>query len=168
MRALLALTLLPCIALADEIDLRQRRRGSGQPATYVLRAEGGNEFAPFGYAGGAFSWLLGSNNELEFGLGGGFPGLQLGFAARQLFGEGPQFLLVELSLAGNTKIDRGASDANRALTVGTPQSSLWTSLGLGFEQRGDLLDVSIAGDLVFTTSSLTPHFAIHGGVGFGF
>jgi hypothetical protein len=166
-RALFALMLVPSIALADVVDLTARRR-SGQPAALVIRAEGGNQFAPFGYVGGALSWLFAGSNELEIGVGGGFPGLQLGAAARQLFGgEGPQFLLVELAIAGNTKVDRGAGQ-NQFQTIATTQSSLWTSLGLGFEQRTDLIDVSIAGDIVFTTSSLTPHFAIHGGVGFGF
>ena len=169
MRALIALWLLPSIALADEVDLTLRRRSGGEPARLVVRAEGGNEFAPFGYVGGAVSWLFAGRNELELGAGGGFPGLQLGAAARQLFGgEGPQFLLLELSVAGNTKVDRAASNPNPFLNVGAAQSSLWTSLGLGFEQRTDVVDVSIAGDIVFTTSSLTPHFAIHGGVGFGF
>ena len=32
------------------------------------------------------------HDELEIGAGGGFPGLQLGFAARHLFGDGPQYL----------------------------------------------------------------------------
>ena len=47
-------------------------------------------------------------------------------------------------------------------------SSLWTSLGLGFEQRSDFVDFSVAGSIVFTTASLTPHWSVHGGVGFGF
>ena len=167
MRALIALTLLPSIALADEVDLTVRRR-SGQPASVVIRAEGGNEFAPFGYVGGCVSWLFSGSNELELGAGGGFPGLQLGAAARQLFGgEGPQFLLVELAIAGNTKVDRGAGQ-NQIATIGAQRSSLWTALGFGFEQRTDVLDLSIAADIVFTTTSLTPHFAIHGGIGFGF
>jgi hypothetical protein len=167
-RALIAVLLVPSVALADVVDLTPRRR-SGQPAALIVRAEGGNEFAPFGYVGGVLSWLFAGSNELELGIGGGFPGLQLGAAARQLFGgEGPQFLLVELAIAGNTKVDRGGNAPGQFQNIGANQSSLWTCLGLGFEQRTDIFDVSIAGDIVFTTSSLTPHFAIHGGVGFGF
>ncbi len=48
------------------------------------------------------------------------------------------------------------------------QSSLWTSLGLGFEHRGDPLDLSVAADLVFVPADLGLHWAVHGGVGFGF
>ncbi len=164
---LLLLSSLP--ALADEVDLtRGSRRREGETPTFVVRAEGGNEFAPFGYLGGTLSWLAGPHNSFELGAGGGFPGLQLGFTARQLFGEGGQFLLFELSIAGNTRVNRG--DPNRLLNaaaVGT-QSSLWTCLGLGFEQRSWLVDLSVAADIVFTTADLTPHWAVHGGVGFGF
>ncbi|MGZ6143994.1 MAG: hypothetical protein ACXWLM_11690 [Myxococcales bacterium] len=166
MRLIALLLLLPTLALADEVDLTRGGRRSGQAPAWVLRAEGGNEFAPFGYVGGAVSWLAGSHNEFELGAGGGFPGLQLGFAVRQLFGEGGQFLLAELSLAGNTRVNRG--NPNPLLNAGAvgAQSSLWTSLGLGFEQRTDLVDFSVAADIVFTTADLTPHWSIHGGVGF--
>jgi len=155
---------------ADEVDLTPRSRRSGRPPSIVIRAEAGSEFSPYGYVGGVFSWMAGPSNELEFGAGGGFPGLQLGFAARQLFGGGGQFFFGELSLAGNTRVNRGASDADR---LANPQltnasSSLWTSLGLGFEQRSDFIDFSVAGSIVFTTASLTPHWSVHGGVGFGF
>ena len=167
-RTIALLLLLPSLALADEVDLTHGSRHRGQVPTWVVRAEGGNEFAPFGYVGGAVSFLAGPHNELELGAGGGFPGLQLGFAVRQLFGEGGQFLLAELSLAGNTRVNRGNPNPFlNAAAVGA-QSSLWTSLGIGFEQRTDLLDFSVAADLVFTTADLTPHWSVHGGVGFGF
>lgn len=167
---LLALLLMPSLAFADEVDLTRggRRRDENRVPTLVLRAEGANEFGPFGYVGGALSWLAGPHNELELGAGGGFPGLQLGFAARQLFGEQGQFLLAELSLAGNTRVDRGhPNPLINAAAVGQT-SSLWTSLGIGFEQRTDIFDLSVAADIVFTTADLTPHWCVHGGVGFGF
>jgi len=168
-RLLVLLLLLPAIALADEVDLTRggsRRRPGGVP-TLVLRAEGGNAFAPYGYVGGAISWLAGPHNEFELGAGGGFPGLQLGINARQLFGEGGQFLLAELFIAGNTRVNRGLN-ADSALLNPQGASSLWTGLGFGFEQRNDFFDLNVAGNIVFTSNSLTPHFALHGGIGFGF
>ena len=64
---------------------------------------------------------------------------------------------------------RGASEAERSFGgASLTRSSLWTDIGFGFEQRQDTLDVSVVGCIVFTTSSLTPQWAIHGGVGFGF
>ena len=167
---LLALLLVPSLALADEVDLTRgsRRRDDSRVPTLVLRAEGGNEFAPFGYVGGCVSWLVGPHNALELGAGGGFPGLQLGFGARQLFGDQGQFLLAELSIAGNTRVDRGhPNPLLNAAAVGQ-SGSLWTSLGIGFEQRSDVFDLSVAADIVFTTADLSPHWSIHGGVGFGF
>lgn len=170
MRLLALLLLLPAIAFADEVDLtRGGRRRGGIPA-WVLRAEGGNAFAPYGYVGAALSWLPSPHNEFELGAGGGFPGLQLGINARQLFGEGGQFLLAELFIAGNTRVNRGL-DSQSALV--NPQgaaasSSLWTGLGFGFEQRSDIFDLTVAGNIIFTSTSFTPHFALHGGIGFGF
>jgi len=166
---LLAAALLSFAARADEVDLSSRRR-SGEPPRYVLRAEGGNEFAPFGYVGGVFSWLVESRSEIEIGAGGGFPGLQLGLAARRLFGDEGQYFLAELSLAGNTKVNRGLEQNS---TLVNPQgaaasSSLWTLLGFGLEIRQDFYSLDLAGDIVFLTTSLTPHWAVHGGVGLGF
>lgn len=169
-RLLALFLLLPSLCLADEVDLTKggARHRQGQTPTLVLRAEGGNEFAPAGYVGGVVSWLAGSHNTIELSAGGGFPGLQLGLSARQLFGEGGQFLLAELSIAGNTRVDRG--HPNPLLNAGAvgEQSSLWTSLGIGFEQRSDMFDLSVAADIVFTTADLTPHWCVHGGIGFGF
>ena len=169
MRILALLLLVSTASLADEIDLSQRR-GSDRPPPYVLRVEAGNQFAPYGLAGGAVSWLTESQFEFELGGGGGFPGLQLGFAARRLFGDSGQYFVTEIALAGNTRVNRGASDADRYLSANAAQTkgSLWTDLGIGFEQRTDLFDLSVVGSFVLTTASLTPKFCVHGGVGFGF
>jgi hypothetical protein len=165
--ALLA-ALMPSLAFADVIDLsREGRRDRGQPATLVVRAEGGNEFAPYGYAGGCVSWMIDDYDVVEAGAGGGFPGVQLGLALRRLFGENGQFVFAELFLAGNTKVDRGVDkSAPQANPAGN--SSLWTGLGFGFEQRSGFLDLSVAGNIVFTSTSLSPHWSVHGGLGFGF
>jgi hypothetical protein len=167
--ALLA-ALVPSLAFADEVDLsRGETRDVREPPTWVLRAEGGNEFAPFGYIGGCISWLIDPNDALELGAGGGFPGVQLGLVGKHLFnfGEGGQYILAELFLAGNTKVDRGL-DPNAPPSNVQGTSSFWTGLGFGFEQRAGFFDLSFAGDLVFTSTSLTPHWSVHGGIGFGF
>jgi hypothetical protein len=167
----LLLALAPSLALADEIDLsRSGGRDSSRIPALVVRLEGGNEFAPFGFMGGCLSWMTDPNNELELGAGGGFPGLQIGLAGRHLFGEGGQFFLAELFLSGNTKVNRGV-DKNSAqinAAAANANSSLWTGLGFGFELRRDFYSASLAGDIIFTTASFTPHWSIHGGVGFGF
>ncbi|TMA31608.1 MAG: hypothetical protein E6J88_03720 [Deltaproteobacteria bacterium] len=163
----LLLLRVPSVAYADLVDASERR--AGRPSSWVVRAEGGSAFAPYGYAGGALSWLTESGFAFEAGAGGGFPGLQLGLAARRLFGEGGSYLVTEIALAGNTRVNRGASEAERSFGgASLTRSSLWTDIGFGFEQRQDTLDVSVVGCIVFTTSSLTPQWAIHGGVGFGF
>ncbi len=166
--AALLLLFLPSAAYADLVDLSERR--SGRPSSWVVRAEGGNAFAPYGFAGGALSWLSESGFEFEAGAGGGFPGLQLGFAARRLFGEGGSYFVTEIALAGNTRVNRGAAAAEHTLNTASSlaRSSLWTNIGVGFEQRQELVDVSLVGCIVFTTASLTPQWAVHGGVGFGF
>jgi hypothetical protein len=168
----LLLVLAPSLALADEVDLTHGRfrDDNARPPRVVLRLEGGNEFAPFGRLGGCLSYMTDPHDELEIGAGGGFPGLQLGFAARHLFGDGPQYLAAELFLAGNTRVNRGR-DQNAILInaqAANAQSSLWTGVGLGIEQRQDFYSLSIAGNIVLTSTSLTPHWSIHGGVGFGF
>ncbi len=167
----LLVVLAPALALADEIDLsRGSRRDRGEPAKIIVRAEAGNEFAPYGYAGGCVSWLIDPHDELEVGAGGGFPGLQLGFAVRRLFGEGGQYFLGELFLAGNTRVNRGLERGSAQINAEAAgaNSSLWTGLGLGFEQRTDFFSVSVATNIIFTSTSFTPHWAIHGGVGVGF
>jgi hypothetical protein len=166
---LLAGAILPASARADEVDLT-RSRSSGKPAQLVIRAEGGSEFAPYGYLGGAVSWLTESQFEFEAGAGGGFPGVQLGFAARRLFGERGSYLVSEIALAGNPRVNRSLSDTDRYLNAAAvgAKGSIWTLFGIGYEQRGEGLNLSVVGSIVFTTASLTPHFALHGGLGFGF
>jgi hypothetical protein len=167
----LLLAMVPSLAFADEIDLsRGGRRDSAGPPTWIVRAEGGNEYAPYGYLGGCISYLIDANDALEFGAGGGFPGLQLGFAVRRFFGEGAQHLLAELFLAGNTRVNRGADRGSAQINAqaAAANSSLWTGLGFGFEHRSGFLSLSAAGNIIFTSTSLSPHWAIHGGVGFGF
>jgi len=155
-------------AFADEVDLSQR--SEGRIPQIVVRAEGGSEFAPYGLLGGAVSWLTESQFSFELGAGGGFPGLQLGFAARRLFGDFGSYLVTEIAIAGNTRVNRGASSADRFLNAGAAsgRGSVWTNLGVGFEQRTDVIDFGLVGCLVLTTASFTPRFAVHGGVGFGF
>ena len=64
----LLVALVPSLAFADEIDLsRGSRRDRGEPAKVIVRAEAGNEFAPYGYLGGCVSYLLDANDELELG-----------------------------------------------------------------------------------------------------
>ena len=167
-RTVALLLLLPAAALADEVDLSQAR-SSDEPPSWVLRLEGGSAFAPYGYAGGTLSWLTESGFSFEAGAGGGFPGVQLGFAARRLFGEGTSFFVTEIALAGNTRVNRAQAETGQANTVAVNStSSLWTDLGIGFEQRGNPIDFSVIGCIVFTTASLSPQWAIHGGIGFGF
>ena len=162
--------LLPLAAIADEIDLTPRSRHRFETPKVVLRAEAGNAFAPFGYFGGCLSYLTDSGQEFELGAGGGFPGLQLGFSARQMFGQRGSFLLFEIFLAGNTRVNRGASDADIQLNAqaATAKSSLWTGIGAGFEQRVGSFDLSIAADLALPTASFSPHFGVHGGIGYAF
>jgi hypothetical protein len=163
----LVLLLVPSLALADEVDLSQGgQREPGSQPTWVVRLEAGNEFAPFGYVGGCISYMLDPQDVFELGAGGGFPGLQLGLAARRLFGEGGNHFLGELFLAGNTRVNRGADQTTTQ--VNPSNSSIWTGLGFGFEQRTDFLTLSVAGNIIFTTNNFTPHWSVHGGVGFGF
>jgi hypothetical protein len=167
----LLLALAPSFALADEIDLSKGgRRDPGAQATWVVRAEGGNEFAPYGYVGGCVSYLLDDHDALEAGAGGGFPGLQLGFAVRRFFGEGGQHFVGELFLAGNTRVNRGLDRGSAQVNAqaAAANSSLWTGLGFGFEQRTSFLSLSLAGNIIFTSTSFSPHWAVHGGLGFGF
>ena len=46
--AALLLLLLPSMAFADLVDLSERR--AGRPSSWVVRAEGGSAFAPYGFA----------------------------------------------------------------------------------------------------------------------
>jgi hypothetical protein len=166
---LLAMLLVPLAALADEIDLSQTsgRRESNLPPEFILRAEGGSSFSPYGYAGAALSWMPTGGLEFEGGMGAGFPGLQLGLSVRTLFnvGDPGQFFLAEISLAGNTRVNRGEEQQQGPNFT---NNSLWTCIGFGGELRKDFYSLDLVGSLVLTTQSLTPHFSVHGGVGFGF
>jgi hypothetical protein len=163
--ALLLAAALP--AFADEVDLTPRSRRGDRPPTWILRGEAGSEFAPYGYAGACLSYLLATGTELELGAGAGLPGLQIGFASRQLFGERGGYFLLEVAIAGNTRVNRGASDADRLVNA-AGSSSLWGSLGFGFEQRQDFFSFSVVGAMVSTFANPTLHFAVHGGIGIGF
>jgi hypothetical protein len=160
------LLLLPCSAFADEVDLSHpTSRRMNAPPEFVLRLEGGNEFSPYGMVGGAISWMNSSATEIEAGMGVGFPGLQLGLAFRPLFGDEGKYLLGELSLAGNTRVNRGA---NNQAGPSFDSNNFWTSLGLGGEIRQNFYSIDVVASIVFTTQNPTPHFGVHGGVGFGF
>ena len=76
-------------------------------------------------------------------------------------------VLAQLFLSGNTRVNRGV-DQPSSTTAPTATSSLWTGLGFGFEQRSGFLDFSLVGNIVFTSTSFTPHWAVHGGIGIGF
>src|SRR6267378_3223537 len=88
--------------------------------------------------------------------------------ARSLFGEGGQYLVAELFLSGNTRVNRGVDQPTGNTAATHTTSSLWTGLGFGFEQRSGFLDFSLVGNIVFTSTSLTPRWAVHGGIGIGF
>jgi hypothetical protein len=161
-----ALLLASLPALADEVDLSHpTTRRMNAPPEFVLRAEGGNNFSPYGFAGGVLSWMTGSSFEVEGGLGAGFPGLQLGLAFRTLFGDEGKYLLGEISLAGNTRVNRGA---NSQTGPTFDSNNFWSGLGFGGEIRQDFYSIDLVGSIVFTTQNPTPHFSVHGGVGFGF
>src|SRR5256885_682188 len=75
-----------------------------------LRAAVGNDFAPYGIVGAAFSYVVPTGTAFEAGLGAGFPGLQLGGGIRQLFATGGGFnIALELGIAGNTKQQRASN-----------------------------------------------------------
>jgi opacity protein-like surface antigen len=162
-----AVALLCTAARADVVDLSEgQRRRSVSGSGFSLRADFGNAFAPYGYAGGAIGYMSEGLFGFEAGAGAGFPGVQLGFALRKLFGEGNSYLATELSIAGNTKVARGASSG-----VPTPNSAsqnIWGSIGMGFEQRIGHWAVNTTVDLAFTPSDSQAHFGVHGGIGFYF
>ena len=166
---LAALFAVPLAARADEEDLSggEARRNRKTP-TYALRAEAGSDFAPFGRFGVCGSYF--SENplggaEFELGLGTGLPGVQIGLAVRQLFGDSGEYFAFELSVAGNTIKQLGSDPI-----AGHFQSShYWSSLGVGFEHRSGFITASLIGALSFTTSlDLVPHPMVHGGLGFAF
>jgi hypothetical protein len=134
-----------------------------QPATWVLRAEGGTNLSPFGNAGASISWLShAADLELEAGAGAGFPGLQLGFALRKLFGERGDFFVSEIALGYNQRLNRGADP----LAPGTG-AHVWLGLGIGLEHRAGWLDLSVTGGLAFPGVTQTPVGYARAGVGVG-
>jgi hypothetical protein len=150
---------------ADVVDLTSgARRSSGRPGALVIKAEGGSAYAPFGYLGGAISYLNeGALLELEAGAGAGFPGVQAGLSVRKLFGEVGEFFLFELSVAGNSKVSRGTNPLDP--TKGT---HVWTNLGIGFEHRAGLFSLGLSGGASFLSFSQTPAAYVHGGIGLAF
>lgn len=161
--------LLPLAARADVEDLSgAESRRARKPNTFAVRAEGGTEYSPYGTVGGCFSYFrenpLGGF-EIEAGAGATFPGVTIGLAARQLFGEAGDYFAFELSIAGNTVKKLGADVPSGRLG----SSSTWSSLAIGFEHRAGLLTFGIAGGLSFLTSfDLVPHGMLHGGIGLSF
>jgi hypothetical protein len=155
-------------ARADVVDLskNERRGGESDLGGICVRAEFGNDFAPFGLVGAAFSWVASTGTALEFGLGAGFPGLQLGGGVRQLFATGSGFnIAIELGLAGNTKQQRAS---NVVVTGGDTSRYIWTNLGGGFELRPGPFALSAMADLSFTPADGEAHFGFHGGLGYYF
>ena len=162
-----AVALLGNAARADVVDLSggsRRRAGSG--SGLFLRADFGNAFAPYGYVGGAIGYMSEGLFGFEAGAGTGLPGLQLGVALKKLFGEGGSYLATELSFAGNTKVARGGTTG--APTATSASQNIWTSLGLGFEQRVGRVSVGTILSLAFTPSDSQAHFGLHGGIGYYF
>ena len=166
---LLVATALPTAVRADVEDLSgSEARRSRRPPTFAIRAEGGTDFAPYGKVGVCGSYFTDNGLggfEIELGGGAGFPGLQLGVAARQLFGDAGDYLVFEISVAGNTIHRFGADPAAGRFT----DANSWTSAALGFEHRLGWLNFSVTGGLSFLTSfDFVPHGMIHGGLGFSF
>ena len=167
-RILIGLLLtLAFAAHADVVDLTRGGRRDGENATGLsLRAEFGNDYAPYGLVGAAVSYLTSSGTAFEGGAGAGFPGVQLGVAVRQLFGGAGFNVAIELSFAGNTKQQRAAP---AAIPVSDTSRYLWTSLGGGFELRpGGPFTASVIAALAFTPADGEAHFGVHGGIGYYF
>jgi hypothetical protein len=167
-RILLGLTVAGAFAAhADVVDLtRSGRRGDADLSGFSLRAEFGNNFAPYGLVGAALSYLTAAGTAFEVGAGAGFPGVQFGLGIRQLFGGGGFNVAVELGFAGNTKQQR----ASRAITTTADSSRyVWTNLGGGFELRpGGSFSASVIAALAFTPADGEAHFGLHGGIGYYF
>lgn len=167
-RILLGITLAGAFAArGDVVDLsRGGRRSDTDSGGLSLRAEFGNDYAPYGLVGAAISYLTSTGTAFEAGAGAGFPGVQLGLAVRQLFGGAGFNVAVELSFAGNTKQQRASQVV--ASTVDTSRY-IWTSLGGGFELRpGGPFSASVIAALAFTPADGGAHFGLHGGVGYYF
>ncbi len=168
----LALALLACAlslpARADVEDLTpHERRASQEPATLVLRVEGGSSYAPTGNVGGTLSYFNAwSESEVELSAGAIFPDAGLtwqgGLSLRKLFGDHGDFFLGETTLLW-TKAARAADP----LSPGSA-SHLWFSLGVGFEHRAGLWSYGLSGGLTLVGVSQAPLAYLHGGVGIGF
>ena len=162
-----AVALVCNAARADVVDLSGGgRRRSAAGSGLFFRADFGNSFAPYGYVGGAVGYMTEGLFAFEAGAGAGFPGLQLGASLKKLFGEGGSYLATELSFAGNTKVARGGNTG--VPTASSASQNIWTSLGLGFEQRVGHLSVGTILSLAFTPSDSQAHFGVHGGIGYYF
>jgi len=162
-----ALALFCTSARADVVDLSGgSRRSTLGSSGMSLRADFGNAFAPYGYAGGAIGYMTEGLFGFEGGVGAGFPGLQLGFSLKKLFGERGSYLATELTIAGNTKVKRGGNTGVPNAT--STSQNIWTSIGLGFEQRIGHFGVGTIIDLAFTPSDSTAHFGLHGGIAYYF
>ena len=155
-------------AQADVVDLTKggRRGGDSDLGGFSVRAEFGNDFAPYGLVGAAFSWVAPTGTGFEAGLGAGFPGVQLGASVRQLFATGGGFnIAIELGIAGNTKQQR----ASNVIVTGADTSRyIWTNLGGGFEFRPGPFTASVIAALAFTPADGEAHFGFHGGIGYYF
>jgi hypothetical protein len=167
-RMLLGITLAGAFAArADVVDLSRGGRSSESDLGGLsLRAEFGNDFAPYGLVGAAISYLTSTGTAFEGGAGAGFPGVQLGVGVRQLFGVGGFNIAIELGFAGNTKQQR----ASRVVTTTADTSRyIWTNLGGGFELRpGGPFTASVIAALAFTPADGQAHFGLHGGIGYYF
>lgn len=164
--ALLVVLLAPSAARADVEDLSTGQRPGvrgGPAAMFVVRAQGGTDYAPGGLLGGTLSWYNDYTQlELEGTVGWGNPGTQLGFSVRKLFGADNDYLVSELTVAGNA----GARRSSNPLIPGTGHQ-LWTNLGVGFEHRS-WVSLSVTGGLTILGFSEAPTAYLQGGVGFGF
>jgi hypothetical protein len=165
---LLGITLASASAArADVVDLsRGERRGGVELSGFSMRAEFGNDYAPYGLLGAAVSYLTSGGTAFEAGAGAGFPGVQLGFGVRQLFGAGGFNVAIELTFAGNTKQQRASP------VIGTTADTsryIWTNLGGGFELRlGGPFTASVIAALAFTPADGGAHFGLHGGISYYF
>jgi len=167
-RILVGLTVAGAFAArADVVDLsRGGRSGDTDLCGFSLRAEFGNDYAPYGLVGAALSYLTAAGTAFEVGAGGGFPGVQLGLGIRQLFGSGGFNVAVELAFAGNTKQQRAS---NVIATAADTSRYVWTNLGGGFELRpGGRFTASVIAALAFTPADGEAHFGVHGGIGYYF
>ena len=160
-----AALLAPAGARADEEDLG-RRTSSDKPRTWVVRLEGGNEYAPWGHIGACVSYLnLDALAEIEVGGGTGLPGFQGGIALRKLLGDEGNYVVLELSVAGNAVKELG-----RDPLIGHFNAShFWSALGGGFEHRAGFLSISVIAAAAFTgAADGVPHLMVHGGAGLSF